>query len=78
MEKGIGGCMLGALNRKVLFEELNIPHHYKILLVIALGVPGEEVILEDLSNAGKTAYYRDVRDIHHVPKRKLDDIIVSF
>ncbi len=78
MEKGIGGCMLGALNRKMLFEVLNIPHHFKILLVIALGVPGEEVVLEDLLEDGKTAYYRDENDVHRVPKRKLDDIIVSF
>ena len=77
-EKGIGGCMLGALNRKMLFEVLNIPHHYKILLVIALGTPGEEVIIDDLKEDGKTAYYRDEDDVHHVPKRKLDDIIVSF
>ena len=78
MEKGIGGCMLGALNRKMLFEVLNIPHQYKILLVLALGVPGEEVVIEDLPEDGATAYYRDENDIHHVPKRKLDDLIVSF
>jgi nitroreductase len=78
MEKGIGGCMLGALNRKMLFEVLNIPHQYKILLVIALGTPGEEVVIEDLTEGGTTAYYRDEDDVHHVPKRKLDDIIVSF
>lgn len=77
-QKGIGGCMLGALNRKMLFEVLNIPRHYTILLVIALGVPGEKIILEDASDEAKTAYYRDRSDIHHVPKRTLDDIIVSF
>lgn len=74
-EKGLGGCMLGAINRSMLYENLNIPEKYEILLVIALGKPAEKVVIDD-SKKGDTNYYRDEKDIHHVPKRPLKDLII--
>jgi hypothetical protein len=47
------------------------------LLVIALGKPGEKVVLETVGADGDTAYWNDANDVHHVPKRKLDDIIIG-
>jgi nitroreductase len=77
-EKGIGACIIGSLRRKELTEALGIPDLYQVLLIIALGVPGETVILEDVKSDGSVKYYRDADDIHHVPKRTLDEIIVSL
>jgi hypothetical protein len=37
VEKGLGGCMIAAIDRKGLAGALNIPERYEILLVIALG-----------------------------------------
>lgn len=74
-EKGLGGCILGAIDRPKLQKTLNIPKQYEILLVLALGTPGEKVILEDLKEEG-TKYWRDENDVHHVAKRKLEDIII--
>jgi nitroreductase len=75
-EFGLGACMVGSLDRKGLVEALALEERYEILLAIALGVPGEEVVLEDIEAGQGTAYYRDANDIHHVPKRKLEEIIL--
>jgi len=76
-EKGLGGCMFGSINRDRLREELDIDECYEIPLVIALGKPVENVVLEDVGPDGSIKYYRDEQAVHHVPKRKLDDVIVG-
>jgi len=76
-EKGLGGCMLGSINRKMLRSSLAIPSHLKILLVIAIGKPKEQVVLETIDPNDSIKYWRDDEGIHHVPKRKLEDIIVT-
>ena len=77
-EKGLGGCMVGSVQREKLQKLLNIPERYEVLLVIALGEPAEEVLLEDAGPSGSIEYYRDGKGAHHVPKRKLDEIILSI
>jgi len=76
-EKGLGGCMHGAVQREELSRILNIPSRYEILLVLSLGKPKEKVVLETVGPDGKTNYWRDSESVHHVPKRKLDDIIIG-
>ena len=76
-EKGLGGCMFGSVQRDKLRELLNIPEQYEILLVMALGKPKEKVILEDAKD-GNIRYYRDEKQVHHVPKRKLEDVILNL
>jgi nitroreductase len=77
VEKGFGGCMLASVDRDKLRELLNIPVKYEILLVIALGKPKEKVVLDELLPGADSAYWRDKDDVHHVPKRRLIDIIVA-
>jgi nitroreductase len=77
-EKGLGGCMIGSMNKNKLRKILNIPNTYEVLLVIALGKPVESVVLETIQKDGDIRYWRDENNVHHVPKRKLDDIIVKF
>ncbi len=77
VEKGLGGCMLGAINVKGLREALQIPEKYAVLLVIALGKPNEEVVLETVGKDNQTNYWRDSQGVHHVPKRPLEDIIIE-
>jgi nitroreductase len=76
VERGLGGCMIGSLNRPGLREDLKIPMKYHIPLVIALGEPGEEIILEQVDETGNIQYWRDENDFHHVPKRSLDEIVL--
>ena len=76
-EKGLGGCMFGSIKRNELACELNIDtDKYSIELVVALGKPKETVKIVDLPESGSTAYYRDEKGIHYVPKRSIDDLIV--
>ncbi|MHC4563815.1 MAG: nitroreductase family protein [Planctomycetota bacterium] len=76
-ERGLGGCMIGSIDREGLRKAMSIDARYDILLAIALGKPAETVQLEDLPPDGKTAYWRDADSIHHVPKRPLDEVIVE-
>jgi nitroreductase len=76
-EKGLGGCMLGSINKDLLRELLSIPARYEILLVIALGRPRETVLLEEAGPGDSIKYWRDDDGVHHVPKRRLEDIILG-
>ena len=76
-EKGLAGCMLGAFDRKALRECLNIPSQIKLLLVLAIGKPKEQVVLETVGSDNSIRYWRDNEGVHHVPKRKLEDIIAA-
>ena len=77
VEKGFGGCMLGAVDKDNLRQLLNIPAGYEIVLVVALGKPKEKIILETMTPADSFNYWRDKDEGHHVPKRQLKDIIVA-
>ncbi len=74
-EKGLGGCMIGSIRRDRLRQKLQISHQYEILMVIALGKPKEEIIIEH-AESGDIKYWRDEQGRHHVPKRSLDEIVV--
>jgi nitroreductase len=76
-ERGLGGCMLGSVQRDELRAELDIPVKYEILLVLALGVPKEQVCLESTGLDGDVKYWRDAQGVHHVPKRPLEELIID-
>jgi len=76
-EKGLGGCMIGSIQRDGLRKVMDIPEKYEIVLVLALGKPAEKVVIEDVGPDGDIRYYRDAEDVHHVPKRTLDELIVQ-
>jgi len=77
VERGLGGCMLGAINKEKLRRELKIPERLKIRLVLALGKPAEKCVLDDVEPGGSIRYWRDTNDVHHVPKRKLEELILK-
>ena len=74
-EKGLGGCIVGSVDRVPLRKALNLPDHLRIVHVIAIGKPKEVVVLDEMKD-NNYKYWRDDQDVHHVPKRKLDDLIV--
>jgi nitroreductase len=76
-EKGLGGCMIGAIKKDELRKSLPISPNYEILLVVALGKPRETVVIETVGPDKSTKYWRDSQDVHHVPKRALEDIITG-
>ena len=75
-EAGFGGCIIHSVNRGKLSERLKLDDQYEILYVLALGKPKETVVLEEMKNKD-IKYWRDENQVHHVPKRALDEIIVE-
>jgi len=76
-ERGLGGCMIGSVQREKLRKALGIPLCYEILLVLALGKPKETVTIDAAGPEGDIRYWRDEEGVHHVPKRSLDQIILG-
>lgn len=76
VEKGLGGCFLMAIDKKQLREILQLDDNFEIEAVVAIGYPREKVVLEEMSETGDVRYWRDENQVHHVPKRSLEDIIL--
>ncbi len=77
MEKGLGACILGSINKPALSEIFNLPENLVPRLIVALGGPNEEVILTD-AVGGDTRYYRDSQGKHYVPKLPLEELVVEM
>ncbi len=76
-EAGLGGCMIASIKREQLHNELKIPEQYEILLILALGKPIENVIIDEIKE-DNIKYWRDSEKNHHVPKRSLDELILKL
>jgi nitroreductase len=76
-ELGLGGVIIGSFRKDELTQKLGLIPELEILLVLALGKPKEEVVIEKIGEDGNTAYWRDNEQRHHVPKRALEDLIVQ-
>jgi len=73
-EKGLGSCILGAIDRSHLRKILNIPDSLDIVLAVALGYPAESPIVDKVKNED-IKYWLDNNGVLHVPKRELKDIV---
>jgi len=76
-EKGLGGCMVGMVDRHRLRDVLGIAPHLEVLLLLVLGRPKDRVVIDPIGPDGNTQGTWDEEDVRHVPKRPLDDIIVN-
>lgn len=75
---GLGCCIIGLVDRKGLMDELKIPDNLEILHVIAMGKPGEDIVVETVGQDGDVKYWRDEKGVHHVPKRALEEIVIKL
>lgn len=75
VEQNLGGCMIGSIKREEIKKHFSIPEHLEILLVLAIGIPVEEVVI-DIVKGDDIKYWRDQDGVHHVPKRSLSDLLV--
>lgn len=73
-EKGLSGCMIGAIDPK-LHDLLGLKEQYRISLIVALGRGAEDIRLVE-TRGNDTAYYRE-GDAHYVPKRPLEEILIN-
>ncbi len=76
VEMGLGGCMIGNFDKKAAAEVLCKKSNHVPVLTVAIGKPAETVKIVDVGAEGSTRYYRDENDVHYVPKRRLEDLIV--
>ena len=73
-EKGLGACVIAAFDKNKIKKIVGLTPENEIMLVIAIGKPVETVVLDEVGEDGSIMYWRDENDVHHVPKRKLEDI----
>jgi len=77
VDLGYGGCMIATYDKQQLSQLLQLPEHLELILVIALGKP-KEVVVVDKIKGGDIKYFRDEQQIHHVPKRSLEELIYKI
>ena len=77
VEKDLGGIMIGSFHAGKVTEIMSMPENIHPMLVLAFGEPAEEIILHEVDPEDSIGYYRDENDVHHVPKRKLSDIVLN-
>ena len=75
VEMGLGGCMIGSFQKEELKKALDLPEYLAPMLVLAVGAPDEKIVLEDA--CGTITYYRDENGVHHVPKRTMEELVIS-
>ena len=76
-ERGLGGCMIGNYNADSVKKELHLAENLAPVLIVAFGKPAEKIVIKEIEEGENIAYYRDENDVHYVPKRKLEDIIIK-
>lgn len=76
-EMGLNGCMIGSFAARELREKLGLPEAIKPQLLLALGEGTDRIVMTDVGEDGSTTYYRDAEDIHYVPKRTLEQLILN-
>lgn len=75
--RGWGSCVILSFNHGEAAKLLQLPAGYKISLLIALGFPAEKRVIEDLEPGASFNYWRDEQGVHHVPKRRIEELIVG-
>jgi nitroreductase len=77
VEQGVFGCRIGAFAPGKVQELLGLDGRYRVLLVVALGYPVESVVLEEVGPGGDIRYWHGQQGVHHVPKRRLEEILME-
>ena len=75
-QEGLGGIMIGNFSPAKVAQEMELPETIVPMLIVAFGKPDEKIVITEIENGQSTKYYRDEQDVHYVPKRKLEDIVL--
>lgn len=70
--EGLGGCVIGSVDRENVKSLLKIPDDKRIAYVISLGYSQEEAVAKDTDE--EIRVYKDDSGLVNVPKRRLHDI----
>ena len=75
-QEGLGGIMIGNFSPAKVAHEMELPETIVPMRSVAFGKPDEKIVITEIENGQSTKYYRDEQDVHYVPKRKLEDIVL--
>ncbi len=75
--KGVGSCIMGAINRPKLTELFGLKDTLKLHTVVAFGYPSHKSVIVPLKD-GKKAYYLDGNRDYCVPKYAKEEIVTWF
>ncbi len=73
---GYAACMMTNVDREGVHGCLSLPRELGVTMVIALGRPAETIVIEEMPEDGDSSYWRTPDQVHHVPKRSLDEVLV--
>ncbi|WP_044418284.1 nitroreductase family protein [Halarcobacter anaerophilus] len=73
--KGFASCPLGSIDKELCKNLFSLSKNLEPILGIAVGLENESIKLVDLEEDSN--YYRDENDVHCVPKKTLDEVLVG-
>ena len=73
-DKGVGSCIMGAINKPALTELLGIEEPLKLAYMVAFGYPTHKAHIVPLTADTGVKYYLDENRDYCVPKRSKDEI----
>ena len=76
-EMGLNVCMAGAFSPEKVSEALGLAPNLQVKLILPVGKSAETFRLVELPEDGSTKYYRDENGVHCVPKRSLDEVLIT-
>ena len=77
-DKGVGSCIMGAINKPALSEMLGIAEPEKLAFMIAFGYPTHEAHIVPLTAETGVKYYLDANRDYCVPKRSEGELARYF
>ena len=73
-DKGVGSCIMGAINKPALSELLGIAEPDKLAFMVALGYPAHTAKVVPMTEETGIKYYLDEDRNYCVPKRSAEEI----
>ena len=77
-DKGVGSCIMGAIDKPALSEMLGIAEPEKLAFMIAFGYPTHEAHIVPLTAETGVKYYLDANRDYCVPKRSEEELARYF
>ncbi len=73
-DKGVGSCIMGAINKPALTEMLGIEAPQQLVYMVAFGYPAHKARVVSMTEETGVKYYLDENRDYCVPKRSKEEI----
>lgn len=73
-DKGVGSCIMGAINKPALTELLGIAEPEKLAFMIAFGYPSHKAAVVPMTEQTGVKYYLDENRDYCVPKHRAEEL----